>query len=361
MSSQPIRIGFIGLNPDSHWAAAAHLPALKGLSDRFEIAGVANSTAESARRTKEALGLKHAFASADELVASPDIDLVVVTVKVPHHFELISKAIDAGKHVHSEWPLGNGIDEAETLAAMAEAKGVVATVGTQARVAPEILYLGKLLADGFVGHVLSTSIVASGGNWANRTREELSYLYDASTGATMLEIPMGHLLAALRDVLGEVAEIDARLDIVRPEVTVEESGKRFTRSAADQITAIGRLESGAALSLHYRGGVNRGTNLLWEINGSAGDIQVTGANGHAQMVQLTLRGARGDDEALRTLEIPAEYYAGLPQDLPARNVGGIYARIAHDIRTGSRTAPSFADAVGLHRLIDRIRTSAAAR
>ncbi|MFV0625566.1 Gfo/Idh/MocA family protein [Sphingomonas sp. ac-8] len=358
MPAQPIRIGFIGLNPDAHWAAAAHLPALRVLANQFEIVGVSNSSAQSAQRTKDALGLKHAFASADELVASPEVDLVVVTVKVPHHLELVRKAIAAGKHVHCEWPLGNGLAEAEELAALAGEKRVVATVGTQARSAPEILYLRKLIADGYVGDVLSTSVIASGGNWGDRTTEDLRYLYDRVNGATMLTIPMGHFLAAMRDVLGDVAEIDARLDIRRPEVTVEPTGERFTRSAADQIMAFGTLKRGGSLSLHYRGGMTPGTNFLWTIEGSAGVIEVTGANGHTQMVQLSLRGATGDDGALQDITVPPDYGAGLPDAQPARNVAAVYARIAEDIRTGSRTAPSFDDAVALHRVIGRIGQAA---
>ena len=88
-----IRIGFIGLNPDSHWAATAHLPALKSLTDKFTIVGVANSTPESSRRSAEALGLPHPFANAGELVHSPEVDLVVVTVKVPHHLPLVTAAL----------------------------------------------------------------------------------------------------------------------------------------------------------------------------------------------------------------------------------------------------------------------------
>ena len=102
MTDTPIRIGFIGLNPDSHWAAMAHLPALQSLGNTFEIVGVANSTPESAQRTAEALGLKHAFTSPAEFAASPYVDLVVVTVKVPYHFELVSAALNAGKHVYCE-------------------------------------------------------------------------------------------------------------------------------------------------------------------------------------------------------------------------------------------------------------------
>lgn len=354
----PIRVAFIGLNPDSHWAAAAHLPALAALADRFEIVGVANSSLASAQRSAQALGLRHAFADADALVASPDVDLVVVTVKVPHHFELVRRALEAGKHVHCEWPLGNGLAEAEALADLAEAKGVVATVGTQARLAPEIVHLARLVREGYVGEVLSTSVVASGANWADRTSADLAYLYDRANGATMLTIPMAHLLAALRDVLGEVADVTASLQIRRPEVTVEDSGERFTRTAADQIMAIGRLQSGAAWSVHYRGGISRGTNLLWEINGSEGDLQVTGAHGHAQMVQLTVRGARGSGRTLETLPTPAEDGCGLPAGQPARNVAAVYVRVAEDILRGTRTAPSFRDAVALHRLLERIERAA---
>ena len=58
-------------------------------------------------------------------------------------------ALNAGKHVHSEWPLGNGVEEAEKLTALAKEKGVVATASTQMRAAPEVLYLKKLISEGF--------------------------------------------------------------------------------------------------------------------------------------------------------------------------------------------------------------------
>ena len=61
---------------------------------------------------------------------------------------------------------------------------------------------------------------------------------------------------------------------------------------------IHRPYSGAALSIHYRGGISRGTNLLWEINGTEVDIQVTSDMGHAQLVQLAVRGACGEEAEL---------------------------------------------------------------
>lgn len=136
MTDKPIRVGFIGLNPGIHWAATGHIPALKALQDQFVVARVANTSLASAKNAANAFGLPHAFENAQALVNSPEIDLVVVTVKVPHHRELVTAALNAGKHVYCEWPLGNGLAEAQELADLADAKGVVAAVGTQMRVAP---------------------------------------------------------------------------------------------------------------------------------------------------------------------------------------------------------------------------------
>ena len=51
------------------------------------------------------------------MVASPAIDAVAVVVKVPEHYGPTRAAIEAGKHVYTEWPLGRTTAEAEELAA----------------------------------------------------------------------------------------------------------------------------------------------------------------------------------------------------------------------------------------------------
>lgn len=354
MSTQKIRVGFIGLNPDTHWAAVAHYPALKFLSDDFEIVGVANSTPESAKRTAETLGLKHAFASPQALVESDDIDLVVVTVKVPYHYELISAALNAGKHVHSEWPLANGVEEAQKLTALAREKNVVATCSTQMRAAPEILYLKELIAEDYVGEILSTTLVGDSGNWGAETEKELSYLYDKSKGATMLTIPFGHTLAGIKDVLGDFGEITGQLLTQRKTVHITETGDDIPRTAADQIMVHGQMKNGAAFSAHYRGGLSRGTNFLWEINGTKGDLQITGNIGHGQFAELTIKGASGDEKELTILTPPAKFYKNRPDQIIPRNVAGIYALIAKDIKNGTHHAPSFEDALDMHALLERI-------
>jgi len=358
MENNKIRVGFIGLNPDSHWAATAHIPALKSLSNDFEVVGVANRSLESAQATAKAMNLKFAFENPQALIQSPEVDLVVVTVKVPYHFDYVKAALEAGKHVYCEHPLGNGLQETKELTEIAETQGVVAVIGTQMVNAPEILFLKQLIEEGYVGKVLSTTLIGSGWNWANQTINDLYYLFDNVNGANMLTVPLGHTLAGLTNILGNFKSLKASMFSNYTTVNVADTGEVKPKTAEDQILVIGQLESGTAVSVHYRGGLSKGTNLLWEINGTEGDIQVTGANGHGQMIQLSIKGAKSSDETLQPLTPPTEMYEGLPDNSIVRNVAQIYKLLADDVRNNTRKAPSFQSALKLHELYDSIEKSA---
>jgi hypothetical protein len=114
----PIGVGIVGLSARRGWASQAHLPALQQL-DGFELRALSASSAESARQASEKYGVAQFFGTAGELAAADGVDLVVVTVKVPDHREIIQSALAARKMVLSEWPLGNGTAEAEELATAA--------------------------------------------------------------------------------------------------------------------------------------------------------------------------------------------------------------------------------------------------
>jgi predicted dehydrogenase len=327
----------------------------------YEIAGVANTSPSSAQKAAAATELPRAFADVAELVTSPEVDIVAVTVKVPHHRDIVKAALHAGKHVYCEWPLANGLAEAEELAALARARGVTCIVGTQAVVAPEIEHVRQLIADGFVGEVLSTSLVARGGGWGGSIAQEhiSAYLLDRTSGATMLTIPVGHTLAALRTVLGDVAEVSAVLATRRTTAVAADTGATLSVSAPDQVLVSGVLVGGAPVSIHYRGGMARdGHGFVWEINGTDGDIRITGSYGHPQLVPLSVSGARANDTAFQPLDLPAAYRGEFPQEVAPGNVARLYARMARDLRDGSRTAPTFDDAVAVHRVIAAIERAA---
>jgi predicted dehydrogenase len=354
-----IRVGIIGANPDRGWAAQAHIPALRSLPDDFEITALSTTRRESADAAGKLFGVAAAFDNHEELVNSPSVDVVAVTVKVPHHLELATAALEAGKAVYCEWPLGNGLKEAETLAALAKKKGVLAVVGLQARSAPAIAYVRDLIKQGYVGEVLSTTLVGSGMGWGPTVEPFNVYMNDKKNGATLLAIGLGHAAEALCYCLGEVRELSATMTMRRKSFTVAGTAESRPMTADDQVAVSGLLEGGAAFSVHYRGGSSRGTNLLWEVNGTEGDLQVTADGGQAQLFELTVRGGRGAQGSLEILAVPAEYRWAPPQPGLGTNVAQAWARFACDYRDGTHLCPTFEDGLIRHRMLDAIETAAA--
>jgi predicted dehydrogenase len=242
-----IRVGIIGANPDRGWAAQAHIPALRSLSDDFEITALSTTRRESADAASKFFGVPAAFDNHQELVNSPAVDVVAVTVKVPYHLELATAALDAGKAVYCEWPLGNGLDEAETLAALAKKQGVLAVAGLQARSAPAVTFVRDLIKQGYVGEVLSTALIGSGMGWGPTVEPYNAYLNDKKNGATMLSIALGHAADALCYCLGEVRELSATTTMRRKTFTIAGTGESKPMNAEDQVGVSGLLEGGGRL------------------------------------------------------------------------------------------------------------------
>jgi len=353
-----IRVGIIGANPERGWAAQAHIPALKSLPDDFEITALSTSRRESADAASKRFGVPLAFDNTQDLVNSGAVDVVAVTVKVPHHLELATAALDAGKAVYCEWPLGNGLKEAETLAALAKKRGVRAVTGLQARSAPSVNYVRDLVRQGYVGEVLSTTLIGSGMGWGSTVPAFNAYLNDKKNGATMLSIALGHAAEALCYCLGEVRELSATMTVRRKTFTIADTGEIRPMTTDDQVGVTGLFENGAAFAIHYRGGSSRGANLLWEINGTEGDLQLTADGGQVQIFEMTVRGGTGAQRSLEVLPVPQQYRWSPPQG-PSTNVAQAYARFARDYRDGTHLCPTFDDAVTRHRMLDAIETAAA--
>jgi predicted dehydrogenase len=229
---------------------------------------------------------------------------------------------------------------------------------------PAMRRLRQLVESGFVGEVLSSRIVGYGRIWG-ATVEDVrtdAYLLDAASGATMLTIPVAHTLAALRDVLGDVTDVSAMLATRRREVRGETTAELLAMDAPDEVLIHATVSGGAPLSLHYTGGMPRGVDgFVWDIHGTEGDLRATAETGHTQVLTLAIQGARGDDRALRPLDLPNDDAGACLESPVPGNVARIYQRMAADLRHGSSSAPTFDDALALHRLIAAVEQSARER
>jgi predicted dehydrogenase len=348
-----IGVGIVGLSARGGWAARSHVPALAAVPG-LELRAVLGSAPDATARTAEVFGIA-AAESVAELADRPDIDLLVVAVRVPQHHDVIRAAAGRDTAILSEWPLAVGCDEAESL--VGATRGMRTFAGAQGRFGPAVRHVRELIADGFVGEVLSTTVVASGMGWGATVNAGSEYLLDRSNGATMLTIPFGHLLDTFQHVLGELTDVQALTATRRPQVVVTPGGGELAMTAEDQVAVTGTLRGGAVASLHYRGGLHGGDAFRWDINGSRGDLRVTADSGHLQLSPVTVLGAQ-DGADLAPVQIPPrlDRFPALAGQAP-HQLAHAYACIVDDLTTGSAAHPDFTHAARLHRVLAAIQTS----
>jgi predicted dehydrogenase len=355
-TTPPLGVGVVGLSASGSWASLAHVPALAAVTG-VELRGLVTSNAASARSAAAEYGVPLAFDRVEDLAGRDEIDLIVVSVKVPLHRQLVLPALAAGTMVLCEWPLANGLAEADEL--VAAAGGTRTFVGLQGRSAPTVRFLRDLVADGYVGDVLSTSLIASGNQWGAETSNRSEYLLDRELGATMFTIQFAHTVDSVAFVLGELADVAATTATRRPDVRNSDTGNLVPMTAEDQIAVTGTLAGGAVASVHFRGGRSRGTNLLWEINGTEGDLLVTSRSGQLHSSRVQIQGARGADR-MADLAVPAEYdHFPFLAGQPAHAVAHTYAQVVDDLAEGTHVVPDFDHARRRHQLLDAIRQAAA--
>jgi predicted dehydrogenase len=355
-----VRAGIIGGSINNGWAKGTHIPAMEHLNE-LELKAVGTSNMESAKKSAEAFNATHAFDKFEDLAHHSDVDMSVVSINVKDHYDAVKAIVPAGKPIYCEWPLGSNTTEAVAMQEMVEAGKVPNAIGLQARQAPAINYVKDLLAEGYVGSVLSgnlkISIDAMGGVGDKAT----AYLFDRKIGGNLLTIVGGHNLDAFTYMLGEFKELSAVTAQQFPKVELVDTGEIIEKTTDDQLLITGKLTNGAAASVHIQGGVKHQTGFTLEIFGDKGTI-VLNAPASIQFGSYQLRGAGSDDEGLQDLTIPDSYYWG-PDSLKndaglVLNVAQAHRKFVKDIREGTSETPSFADAVKLHQLLDAVERAA---
>lgn len=349
-----IRIGFVGANIRSTWASQSHFPALRASPD-VELTAVCTSNPASAEEARKAFGAKLAFHDFREMVASPEIDAVAVVVRVPSHFEPTKAAIEAGKHVYTEWPLGRTTAEAIELAALARAKGVQTATGLQSRVSPALLHLKALIAGGYVGEVLACHVTTMRDGTLERPSSR-TWQRDASLGANTLTIANGHVIDALRFVMGDFAQVACMVTTQARQWFDTDTKKPVDVTSPDNVLVSGKLACGAVASVHVGAVPWAGGGFRMEIFGREGTLVASGDVSSQRGQMLRLQGAQRS-HALQDIAIP-ETYTHVPPEFPRGdpfNVGQMYALFAEAIRTGNNRLPTFDTAVNLHRFIDTIQ------
>lgn len=348
-----IRLGLLGASVSGTWSSRAHFPALKASTD-FELTAVCTTKPESAEAARKAHGARLAFHDYRTMVASPEIDAVAVVVRVPSHYAPAKAALEAGKHVYCEWPLGRTTEEAVELAALAKSRGRLTAVGLQARVNPALMYMKDLVASGYVGEIRAVHVRLLREGVLARPKHR-TWQRDASLGANTLTIPNGHTIDAMRFVAGDFARLNAVIATQVRQWRATDTDEVFEVTSPDNVLVNGWLANGAVVSSHVGTIPYAGSNYSMEIYGREGTLVATGEDS-PQLGKVELLGAQKGN-TLVPLAVPQRFTVvppGTPAD-ESTNIGQLYAGFAEAIRSGSSNHPTFETAVAMHRLIDAMQ------
>jgi predicted dehydrogenase len=140
---EPVKIGVLGCGPI---AQAAHFEAIRRAKNA-ELHAICDLADDLRERMAEIHRPNVSYASYEEMLADPAVEAVVIAVADQFHVPMALKAIEAGKNVLVEKPLGVAIEEAETLATAVRGSGLVLNVGSMKRFDPGIAFARGFIRD----------------------------------------------------------------------------------------------------------------------------------------------------------------------------------------------------------------------
>ncbi len=345
-----LQVGIIGASAERGWARDSHVPAVQRL-EGLELGAVVSGNQAKSDAAAKAFGARAAYANSQELIHDPAISIVSVCVKVPDHRDLVLSAVEAGKHIYCEWPLGRNLAETEELAAAAEKAGVHVAIGLQTRQNPMLRHARDLVVSGAIGEVLSARILSSTLAFGPKVESAMAFGEDSANGVTLVTIQGAHTVDAAIAVLGSLTSVSALTSTQYAQVEVGDPPKMFTRSIPDHLFLQAKLASKGVLGVEVIGGRPAG-----EVTFS---FQITGERGLLELHGGAVRGFQSGTLELMWNGEPQQVDEGELSSMPesALNVAGMYAALRDDIHANTRTVPGFDHAISLMKMIDDLMAS----
>ncbi len=353
VGSAVIGTGFIG---------TVHVEALRRIG--VQVRGVLGSSPERGQARADALGVRHAYASLDALLADPAVDVVHVTSPNDLHVPQTKAILAAGKHVVCEKPLALNASESAELVRLAAGSGRVNAVNFNIRFYPLNQHAHEVVAAGDVGDVRLVTgryfqdwlLLESDWNWRLQPDRGGALRAVGDIGSHWLDLMTFVTGQRIVAVMADLATfIPMRREPTGPVETfsTKRASETVEREIAteDAATILLRFENGA------RGAVSisqispgRKNSLQWEVDGSGGAI----AWDSEQPDQIWLgHRERPNEILLKNPALMGPLGAGAAA-LPAGHVEGfgdtfaaLFRAIYADVASGAPAAkpiyPTFAD------------------
>jgi len=267
-------IGFVGCGDIS----GIYLTNITNLFKDLKIIGVVDLIRERAEKAAKEYGIGKVYKDMHELFADPEIDIVLNLTRPYEHYDVSIAALNAGKHLYTEKPLGASLDEADKIMALAKEKNLYVGGAPDTFLGAGLQTCRKLIDDGAIGEVFGASAyMVCRGHESWHPDPEFYYKYG---GGPMLD--MGpYYLTALVSLLGAVKTVTGMTKISLAERMITSQAKNGTIIKVDvptYVTGIMNFQSGAIGTIFTTFDVHTAQVPRIEIYGSKGTLCVPDPN-----------------------------------------------------------------------------------
>lgn len=223
----------------------------------------------------------------DEILADPEIELIVNITPAAQHFSIIKAALEAGKHVYTEKVITPDFHETAELVKLAAEKGLLFGSEPDHFLGSSWQCAAEYVEGGIIGKI--TSIVASSGQNYGTFAERLGFVMQPAGGPGY---DYGiYLITQMVSLLGPAVEVTGVMTTMCPErrrlaISRPDLGSTYTFPNEDFAAAIIRFESGAAAMIHLNGNsILEGPQNFW-IYGTQGALAMPMASSFSGEMKL---------------------------------------------------------------------------
>jgi len=243
-----VKIGIIGCGVISN----IYLKNCTQMFDNIvEVKAVADLVPELAKKRAEEYGIPHVY-TVDELLADPEIEIVLNLTAPAAHAPLNLRALEAGKHVYTEKPFALTREDAEEVLQLAETKGLLVGCAPDTFMGAGIQTCRKLIDDGWIGKPYAASGTIIMGNASGGMHPNFQNFLKLGGDPIMDMGP--YYLTALVTLLGPVRRVTGSAQQLNKEITIKNPkshayGKTVPVEAPTNVTAVLDFHDGAVASL----------------------------------------------------------------------------------------------------------------
>lgn len=257
----------------------------------FDIVACADLLLDRAQAKAEKYGLSKAY-SLDDIMADPEVEIIINLTIPAAHGEVALKALEAGKHVYNEKPLAVKREDAKKMLELAASKGLRVGCAPDTFLGGGLQTCRKLIDDGVIGEpVAATAFMMSHGpeSW----HPDPEFFYQPGAGPMFDMGP--YYLTALASLLGPVQRVTGTTRVTFPERKITSQPKNGTMIQVNTPThVVGVMEfaSGPVATLITSFDVWHSSLPRIEIYGTEGSLVVPDPNTFGGPVLVAPAGKR---------------------------------------------------------------------